>query len=178
MPRLHRGSADTRLAVALGLALLICAFLAGCSVSGPSGVGFPDVTAFDGCLDGQDARPTGGGRRMLACVTYDYDGSSVLLLTHSNTTFNCAPVAVGGHVSVVPGRSIRIVEAEDVPVPADCLCLFNVDYEITPVPPGHYNVTISELYARAGNEQFDFELDLTEAASGETCLVRAGYPWE
>ncbi len=55
MPRLHCTSADTRLTVALGLALLACAFLAGCSVSGPSGVGFPDVTGFEGCLDGPDA---------------------------------------------------------------------------------------------------------------------------
>ena len=176
MARLLRSPADLRLA--MGLALAVCVCLAGCSVSGPSAAGFPTVIDFDGCLDGLDADSAARGARMLACVVYDYDGSSVLLLRHTNTTFNCTPVAVGGHVSVQPSQSIQIVEDEDVPNPADCLCLFNVDYEIGSVPPGQYHVTISELYPGTGNEQFDFELDLTEAASGETCLVRVGYPWE
>ena len=166
------------LRLAMGLALLVCASLVGCSVSGPSAVRFPTVVDYDGCHDKLDAGSVGCGARRLACVVYDYDGSSVLLLRHTNTTFNCTPVEVGGYVTVRPSSSIQIIEDEDVPFPADCLCLYDVDYEIAPVPPGLYHVTVSELYPGSGNEQFDLELDLTEVASGETCLVRSGYPWE
>ena len=176
MAKLLRSPADLRLA--MGLALVVCLCLAGCSVSGPSAAGFPTVIDFDGCLDGLDADSAARGARMLACVVYNYDGSSVLLLRHTNTTFNCAPVEVGGYVTVQPSNSIQIIEDEDVPFPADCLCLYDVDYEIAPVPPGLYHVTVSELYPGSGNEQFDLELDLTEVASGETCLVRSDYPWE
>ena len=152
--------------------------LAGCAGVGPSQERFPYVTGFEGCKEAPLYTGAILDRGAEACIEYDYDGVSVLWLKHVNTTFNCAPDAVGGSVEVVPRELIRIVEDEYAPSPADCLCLFDVEYEIHHVWPDRYRLVVSEMYAGEGNEPFDFELDLTRPCTGERCLPRSGYPWD
>ena len=166
--------------VGLPLILLtvVCLLSAGCGVAGPGSVAFPDVVDAIGCKEEMFVGSYGAGPRIQACIAYEYDGVSVLQLTHVNTSFNCAAAGgvAGGHVAVTPGR-ITIREDEHYPIPADCLCLFDVSYRMHGVAPGVYRVVVYELYLRDGNEPFDFELDLTHEASGEVCLARQGYPW-
>jgi hypothetical protein len=147
-------------------------------VANPGRIAFPDVVESTGCKDLAFAESSQADQRIQACLRYEYDGTSILLLTHVNTAYNCAAAGgtAGGHVVVVPGR-ITIREDEDYPVPADCLCLFDVSYRVYFVAPRVYRVVVSELYLRDGNEPFEFELDLREAVSGEVCLDRHGYPW-
>ena len=162
----------------LFLGAVVYLLSAGCGVAGPSGAAFPDVVDALGCKDQESVGRSGAGSRVQACIAYEYDGVSVLQLTHVNTAFNCAAAGgmAGGHVTVTLGQ-ISIREDEHYPVPADCLCLFDVTYRLYGVVPGVYRVAVSELYLRDGNEPFDFEIDLTHEASGEVCLVRQGYPW-
>jgi hypothetical protein len=163
---------------ALLAAAALCGVLTGCAGTAPTDERFPDVARYEGCKDvARHSTPSARGRTE-ACIVYSYDGVLVLRLTHVNTAFNCTPDEVGGEVHVTPWERIYVVEDEYAPVPADCLCLFDVEYEIHGVPPGHYRLTVDEMYSGEGNEEFDFELDLTAPCAGDTCLPRTGYPWD
>jgi len=162
---------------ALLVVATLCGVMAGCASVAPGEERFPDVIGYEGCKDLPRHSAPSLGSRTEACIVYSYDGASVLRLTHVNTAFNCAPDDVGGEVHVVPGQQIHIVEDEYAPSPADCLCLFDVEYEIRRVWPGRYRLTVDEMYSGEGNEPFDFELDLTVPCAGDTCLPRSGYPW-
>ncbi len=155
--------------------LIVCALVPGCAHTGPSMAPIGEVTGFLGCKDG-DA-PRADTRVSESCVRYEYDGMGTLTLKHVDGAFNCGATSVGGDVEFSPDAVIRIDEWESVPVPADCLCLFDIDYRIAPLVPDTYRVIISEPYLSEGNEPFDFVLDLNEACTGQACLPRVGYPW-
>lgn len=100
-----------------------------------------------------------------------------LTLKHVDGAFNCGAVSVGGDIEFGCGAVILIDEWEGVPVPADCICLLDIDYRIVLLAPDTYRLIISEPYVNEGDEPFDSVLDLNEACTGEVCLPQAGYPW-
>jgi hypothetical protein len=169
----------SRSAVAAGLALVLVVVLAaGCSHTSPMSTPVYEVTGFSGCKD-LDLRDGGNIDRVTeSCVQYEYDGLGMLVLTHVDGAFNCGASEVGGRIEFSSGGLIEIEEWEDVPVPANCICLFDVGYRITSLLPGTYHVTIAEPYLNPTNEPFDFILDLSEQCSGEVCVPRSGYPWD
>lgn len=105
------------------------------------------------------------------CVAYSYDGQSVLQLKHTNAVFNCCPDSVGGEVQI-DGNTITIDEMEVLTTPCDCICPYDVDYEITNLPPGVYTIKVCEVYTRDGMELLEFTVDLSEAGTGEYCVER------
>ena len=59
----------------------------------------------------------------------------------------------------------------------DCLCLFDLDYEITNLPPGVYTIRVNEPYLWEGAEVLEFTVDLSAVPSGSHCVYRDHYPW-
>jgi hypothetical protein len=112
------------------------------------------------------------------CFAYDYDGEGVLLVTHVNAAFNCCPDTITGAVTV-RGDTIRIVEGE---VLEDggcrCLCLYDLRYRITGLPPGVYHVEFEELYVLATDAPLGSRVDLTAAVADTVCVARDHYPWQ
>jgi hypothetical protein len=104
----------------------------------------------------------------------------VLTFHRVNAGFNCCPggftVQVNAHDNV-----IEILEDEVEPN-CHCLCLFDLDYEITGVWPGTYRIIIDGPYmAPAWPETEDyrmiFDVELTNGAIGDFCVQRSHYPW-
>ena len=62
----------------------------GCGVAGPGGAMFPDVVDAIGCKERGFVAVSCSLDSTQACLAYEYDGASVLELTHVNTAFNCA----------------------------------------------------------------------------------------
>jgi hypothetical protein len=105
-----------------------------------------------------------------ACIVWEYDGESILQLTHINAVFNCCPDSVGGEISIA-GQTVTIDEVEWLTLPCDCICPFDVEYTILNLPPAEYTITVDEVYV-GGEAPLDFTVDLVALPSGEFCVAR------
>ncbi|MEW5993968.1 MAG: dockerin type I repeat-containing protein [Candidatus Zixiibacteriota bacterium] len=125
------------------------------------------------------AAPSDSTPPNLDCIEYDYDGSSVLSITHVNSGFNCCPSRLEAEITIA-GNVITIDESEvfDTVGPCYCLCLFDLDIEITSLTPGQYTIVVNQLYLDPGDEVHEFTIELTSSPStGSHCIVRDHYPW-
>ena len=111
-----------------------------------------------------------------SCLVWDYsnEGFGTLTLTHINAGFNCCPTL---DVSVdVENGTITLHEVETLGE-CFCLCLFDLEYEITFLPPGNYRIVAEEPYVGPHEEPLDTYIDLTATPSGTHCVERTEYPW-
>ena len=141
---------------------------------GPSGT----LIGSTGCKSFAKSAPGDYAPADSDCVEYDYDGQSVLHLSHINAGFNCCPDSLTAEF-LIEGGSIVINEFESlISGGCDCLCLFDVDYQIVGLPPGEYTIRINGQYLYEEDERIEFTVDLTTATSGKFCLYRGDhYPW-
>jgi hypothetical protein len=112
------------------------------------------------------------------CIQYQYDGAGILLLKHVNAGFNCCPDEILGDVTIT-GNHITLTETESLEPSGGCfcLCLFDVDYQISDLPPGEYTITVNQLYLQPGTQTLEFTVDLVSSPSGSYCVQRDDYPW-
>ena len=108
------------------------------------------------------------------CIDYHYNGNNVLLLTHLNAGFNCCPV-ISANIDI-KDHVITIAEKE-INGLCDCLCLFDLDYQIINLPPGEYVIRVIEPYIGEDDEPLEFVVNLSETPSGTYCVKRSTYPW-
>jgi len=141
-----------------------------CAGTEPSGslVGMSGCTMFEADLLVTDSLS------FMDCIEYEYDGVGVLTMQHINAGFNCCPeIAVNFYVE---GTVITIEQIEIIGQ-CDCLCLFDLDYEIVNLEPGEYTITVIEPYVIEGDDPLEFDVDLSSSASGGYCVYRYHYPW-
>lgn len=132
------------------------------------------ITGTFGCKDGSMNK--GDTAHNQDCIEYSYDGEDVLQLTHVNAGFNCCPI-IQAYITV-QDNVITITENETFDVgPCYCLCLFDVYYEISGLPPGEYTIKVNGLYLDEGDEPLELIVDLATTPSGEYCMYRGHYPW-
>lgn len=100
-------------------------------------------------------------------VEYKYtDG--ILLLEHRNVTYNCCMEKVLSIISVKEGKiSIFSKEGYGQHGPCDCLCPFDIKYEIRDLSPNAYTVTIDNTKAEGHNKPIQFIIDLNSLKSGK-----------
>jgi len=111
------------------------------------------------------------------CIEFSYDGIEKLSLRHINAALNCCPEEIVSDIQVVDG-TITIVEDEilnEVTGGCDCMCLYDIDYEINNLPPGEYSFFVKGPYAYG--DDIEFSADLVNEPSGIFCVTRYNYPW-
>jgi hypothetical protein len=143
----------------------------------PAGI----MTGHSGC-GGYDSAGVKDSLPDEDCVLYDYDGQSTLTLQHLNDLFNCCPDTLRADISI-EGSVITIDEIESLePVGGcDCICIYDLDYQIVNLPPGQYVIkVINAHYMNTyGNGEFiEFTIDLNTSPSGSFCVDRPYLPWE
>lgn len=132
---------------------------------------------YEGCKEFQKGTAIESTPPDQDCIEYQYDGVSVLLLKHVNAGFNCCPDEILADITI-EDNVITIEENESLESGGcDCLCLFDVDYQINNLPPGEYTIRINGLYLEEGNEILQFTVDLASSPSGSFCIYRDHYPW-
>lgn len=135
------------------------------------------VTGYTSCKGVSIAVAQGETPANQDCIEYTYDGHSILKLTHVNAGFNCCPDSLLAAFRISVGEII-IDESEDLASGGcHCLCLYDLDYVITGLPSGYYNVRVNQPYLKSGASVLDFAIDLTSARSGSFCVSRDFYPW-
>jgi hypothetical protein len=110
------------------------------------------------------------------CIEYQYNGTDTLVLMHINGGFNCEPGEITADIEF-NGNVIIITEQESRQAAADCLCLFDIDYEIINLSPGEYTIRIIEPYVESNDQVLEVSLRLLSETSGTYCLPRTYYPW-
>lgn len=110
------------------------------------------------------------------CIEYHYNGTNTLTLRHINGGFNCEPGEIAADIEF-NGNVITITERESQQAAADCLCLFDMDYEIINLEPGEYTIRIIEPYVDPTDQVLEFTIQLLSETSGNYCLQRTYYPW-
>lgn len=129
-----------------------------------------------GCKSFEGDSPDQHGNTQ-SCIQYDYDGTGTLSLTHVNAAFNCCPDYLTAVFSFV-GNTITITEGENLNSGGcDCICLFDLQFQIDNLPPGEYHIIFEELYVQGEDLPLDFVVDLSQAVSDEYCVDRTHYPW-
>jgi hypothetical protein len=109
------------------------------------------------------------------CLEYQYNGRDTLALRHINAGFNCCPGEITADIKF-SGNAITINEMEAEQA-CDCLCLFDLDYEIINLAPGEYTIRIIEPYIDENDQVLECTLQLLSETSGNYCLQRTDYPW-
>jgi len=111
----------------------------------------------------------------LSCVNYVYNESNhKVTMNHFNAGFNCGVQNITFEVSE-DNDTIIIHEVENGPI-ANCLCLFDIEFELEGVDQQKYQMKFIEPYAD-GMDQLIFEMNLTSGNEGEYCVERKEYPW-
>ncbi len=77
------------------------------------------------------------------CLAYTYDGQGVLQLTDISTWFNCCVIKINGYIWFHDGE-IEILETEfnKEDEVCDCYCPYDLNYEVTDLPPGNYLIRL------------------------------------
>ncbi|HUV30679.1 MAG TPA: hypothetical protein VMY05_06305 [Acidobacteriota bacterium] len=142
----------------------------------PWGDWFTGVTAHSTCKSQMLARPVSDPPSDQDCIDFSYSENYTLTIKHINAGFNCCPV-IAAEIDVTD-FTITINELDSLINPCECLCLFDVDYQITGLPPGEYRLIVIEPYKPSGDEELDLVIDLSAPTSGTHCVFRSQYPWE
>jgi hypothetical protein len=108
------------------------------------------------------------------CIQYSYDGQT-LSLTHINAGLNCAADFSAAKVKVKSG--VITIDETLITGNANCLCLFDLDYQVVDLKPGQYQIVVSEQNLQVGDAPLQTSIDLTTAPSGSFCVDRTHYPW-
>ncbi len=110
------------------------------------------------------------------CAQWSYDGESVLSIAHINAAFNCCPGEISFDIDISDNVITVTENKEDQG--CDCICVFDVSYDVIGIEPGSYTIIIDGPYTNPGyDEPLEFSVDLSAAGSGEYCLPRDHWPW-
>lgn len=108
-------------------------------------------------------------------IKYVYDAANQKLnIKHINAGFNCCPDKLSASFRL-SNDTLYIMEKEGGPL-CHCLCLYDLDLEISAVRKQTYVIHVIEPYL--GNQQaLVFTIDLKNTVAGDFMLIRKNYPW-
>jgi hypothetical protein len=135
----------------------------------PCGETVGELISHSNCLSGQEKDGTQD------CLEYQYDGQGTLLLTHRNAGLNCCPGNFPATVTV--GEGVITIDETPIPGNCECLCLFDLGYQVVNLPAGTYQVVVREQCLSGEDAPLQFTVDLGAAPSDSFCLERTHYPW-
>ena len=164
--------------VCLMMIIALCCLASGCNDTGCTGSDstgpIGQLVRSTGCKTWELEADTEGVSASQDCIQWRFDGRRRLTLKHINAGFNCCPKFDA--VTYVENDTIFIVEVETEGL-CDCLCLFDLDYEIRGLEPGVSQVIVTQECLREDDEPLDFTMDLLTSPTGRHCVERTHYPW-
>jgi hypothetical protein len=105
-------------------------------------------------------------------ISIEYQHSDgILIIEYRNVIYNCCMEEVQSTISVI-GDKITIVSEEGYGQngPCDCLCPFDIQYEIKELLPNQYVVTVDNTKAEGRGNSTQFTIDLSSLKSGKVFI--------
>ncbi|MDH4156750.1 MAG: M64 family metallopeptidase [candidate division Zixibacteria bacterium] len=134
------------------------------------------IISHSGCKSTAKNAPASAAESDQDCLFWTYDGAGTLQMLHLNAGLNCCPVVVAD--IFVVGSTIIIEEIDSLDNGGcECLCLYDIGYEIIDLPPGEYTIQVIEPYLPPGDEPLEVTVDLLGMPTGSDCVIRTDYPW-
>jgi hypothetical protein len=156
--------------------MLIIAFNYSCEKEDQTGTDFSGkLTTHSTCKSFKTTNTESGIPDTLSCVEFTFEGAdNKLLIKHINAGFNCCPESL--YCDIVLENDTIFIHEHEKDGMCDCLCLFDLNIEITGVEAKKYQVKFIEPYA-IDQEKLDFEADLKNNPTASVCVTRKKYPW-
>ena len=116
------------------------------------------------------------------CLESEWDGQGSLIIRHINAALNCCP-ANPAIVTVVPdeGEVAGTITLDESQVGGycDCYCLFDLEFSLSELPPGTYEITVICEDVGQPDPTINLILVLPMGVPGTDifCIERHGYPW-
>jgi hypothetical protein len=129
-----------------------------------------NVTYFSDCKNHSSIKNNLSGLDTVMCMLWEYHSSTKMLeLKHLNTYFNCAPGEISADIYEI-NDTIHITESEEQN-PANCLCPYDINMELTDVTQKEYTVEmiLPYPYAWGLTNPIYFEMDLITFPTGQYC---------
>jgi hypothetical protein len=106
----------------------------------------------------------------LTCLAYDYDDGT-LSLTHYNAVLNCCPVLTAD--VDISASEIVITQIDSLHQGGcDCICRYDLSYEISDLLPGEYSITMIEPYLYGDRDTLQGTINLYFDSTGSFCVDR------
>ena len=109
------------------------------------------------------------------CFKFRYDGTSSLELDHINTAFNCCPEEIVADITI-ENDTVIITESE-IGGLCDCICLFDLSYQINGLEPSEYTIIFRSPYLSGEDSILTATINLSDSTYGIACVERGHYPW-
>jgi len=111
----------------------------------------------------------------LSCIDYVYNANNkTLSIKHINTSFNCC--VDGLYFQTTMDADTITIEEFEQNGQCDCMCLYDMDIEISNLQEQKYHIKIIE--PNIGQQDIIvFEIDLAQETEGSYCVTRMSYPW-
>jgi hypothetical protein len=120
-------------------------------------------------------KAAGGGAIGSECLEWSYE-KGTLKIRHVDAAFFCsAEIRTGVSASAGSVSILEIAEVDGIPPP--CMCLRDLDVEVTDLPGGTYEIKIYRQGETSASLLFRVTADLESEPSGSACEPRDGYPW-
>ncbi|MFH2055183.1 MAG: hypothetical protein ABIJ61_04440 [bacterium] len=147
--------------------------------SQPTGTSDLTVTNFSDCKSG--IAKIAGASSTQECIEWQY-ADGVLSIHHVNAGFNCCVTALLASFAK-EANEITITESEVLDQGGcNCLCLYDLDYQLNSFATGVYTFTIigpyMETTSTPESDYLTFSVDLASEPSGSYCVDRDHYPWQ
>jgi hypothetical protein len=108
------------------------------------------------------------------CIKYAYLNGT-LYIKHINAAFNCCPGKTSADAVITD--SLIIVEEKSALNDCDCMCLFDLEYNLSAVKKGKIHLFVKEPYVDDTSNKLEFQMDLNQSDTGTFCVPRNSYPW-
>ncbi|MBT7143349.1 MAG: hypothetical protein HN894_08415 [Bacteroidetes bacterium] len=156
------------------IATIIFSLIAGCEEKTES-TQESSLTSFDGCKYTKSVALVDSFPNDETCIQYFMEGNT-LIFKHINAGFNCTPDNILAEISI-SNNLIVIEENQELSMPSDCKCLYDLEMQITNVDIDAYTVKVFEAYPAAPDDLIEFDLNLSLNTTGTYCLERDTPPW-
>ncbi len=107
------------------------------------------------------------------CVVYSYNNGT-LNMKHINAGFTCEPGDLSATVKLA--NDTIVIQESEARNDADCMCLFDLNIELSNVLPKAYTIKFVEPYAPK-EQPLIFKVDLNKNPEDTYCVNRKKYPW-